>query len=77
MLYARDSQLIDRGPDGAPEAVSYGFWEGSEVDEITCSGKKVALKTAGHPTLLYVLRRCLQGTCCMAKGNAVGSKCSC
>lgn len=39
----------------------------------TCSGKKAALKTAEHPTLLRVQKRCQQGTHCTAKGAAVGS----
>ena len=34
MLYTRDGQLIDQGPDGAHEAVLYGFWEGCQADKI-------------------------------------------
>lgn len=34
MLYTRDGQLIDQGPDGALVAVLYGFWEGSQAYKI-------------------------------------------
>lgn len=82
MLYTRDGQLIDQGPGGVHEAVLYGFWETIRLTKLRtfvglkcpCSGNKVSLKRAKHPTLLQVLRRCPKGTCRAAKGDAAGSK---